>query len=323
MSTKKIVLVAVGLLVAAGAVAAVAAQGHRGGWHGDRMMFGEDGGHGMRGRFGRALTKDEFDARTRERFARLDKNADGVIDAAEIEAAINTRMSERQQRWRGQDGTMGERMLRRMGAGADGKLTREAFRTELNRRFGELDLNNDGRLDDSDLPPMMRGRNVLSDARMGAFGPMRWVRMLGVQAKDGAITREDVLAAGDRQFDRLDRNKDGMVDKADMDALRKETADYRVKRFIHHFGADKDGRVTREQFQAKAAERFARMDLNNDGSVSRDERSGWGHRHRGWRRGGGDDSMMGPDHGPMGKGGMMGSDGPERPGRSGEPPAKN
>lgn len=322
MSKKKIAIVAAGLLVAAGALAAVAAQGHRGGWRGDRMMFGEEGDHGMRGRFGRALTKDEFDARTRARFARLDKNADNVIDAAELEAAINERMSARHHRWRGPDVTMGERMLRRMGAGTDGKLAREAFRAELGRRFAELDLNNDGRIDDSDLPPTMRGRNVLSDAGLGTFGSMRWLGMLGVQAKDGAITREDVLGAGDRQFDRLDRNKDGVVDKADLDALRRETVDYRVKRFIHHFGADSDGRVTREQFQAKAADRFARMDVNGDGSISRDERPGPGHWWRGWPRAG-DRDMMGPEHGPMGKGGMMGPGGPRGPGLPGEPPAKN
>jgi Ca2+-binding EF-hand superfamily protein len=311
MSRTKIALAAAGLLVAAGAIAAVAAHGHRGGWRGDHMMFGEDGGFGgMRGRFGRALTKDEFDARTRERFARLDKNGDNVIDAAEVEAAINERMSARQHRWGGREGTTGERMLRRMGAGPDGKLTKDAFRTELTRRFAEMDLNNDGRIDDNDLPPMMRGRTALSDARPGAFGPMRWLRMLGVEAKDGTMTREDILGAGDRQFERLDRNKDGIVDKADMDALRKEMTDYRVKRFIHQFGADKDGRVTREQFQAKAAERFARMDFNADGAISRDEMPGRGRGMRGWQRGGDGEGMMGPG-------------GPRGPGQPGEPPAKN
>ena len=311
MSRTRIALAAAGLLVVAGAVAATAAGHGQRGWRGDRMMFGADGGPGgMRGRFGRPLTKDDFDTRTRERFARLDKNGDNVIDKAEIEAAIDARM-ERRHRRGGPDGAMGERMLRRMGAGADGKLTKDAFRTELTRRFAEADLNNDGRIDDADLPPMMRGRDAISDGRMGRFGAGRWLRMLGVEAKDGAISRADVLAAGDRQFDRLDRNKDGVVDKADMDALRKETADYRVQRFLHRFGADNDERVTREQFQAKAAQRFARMDVNGDGTISRDERPGRGHGSRGWHRGGRD----GGDRQAPG--------GPRAPGEAGEPPAKN
>jgi Ca2+-binding EF-hand superfamily protein len=319
MSSKRIALAAAGLLVAAGAVAA-AAQGYRGGWRGDHMMFGEDGGSGgMRGRSGRTMTKDEFDARVRERFARLDKNGDNVIDTAEIEAAINQRMGARQQRFGGAPGTMGERMLHRMGAGPDGKLTKDQFRAELTRRFNELDLNNSGRIDDEDLPPMMRGRNMISEDGIRSYRPMRWLRMLGVQPKNGVITREDVLAAGDRQFDRLDRSKDGVIDKADLDALRKEMVDYRVKRFVHHFGADKDGRVTREQFQAKANERFARMDLNGDGTISRDEMPG-----RGWRRRGSDgQGMMGHHRGQMGSGGMMGQGASGGQGQTGEPPAKN
>lgn len=332
MSRKRVALIAAGLLVAAGAAAAVYAQGHRhGGWHGGPMMFGEDGdGGGMRGRFGGSLTKDQFDTRTRERFARLDKNSDNVVDAAEIEAAMNERMSARHYRGMGPDGMIGDRMLRRMGAGADAKLSKEAFRSEIGRRFTEMDLNNDGKIDDADLPPMMRGRNVLGEA--GARGPMRWLRMMGVQAKDGAISRDDVLAAADRQFDRLDRNKDSVVDKADTDAIRKEMTDYRVKRFIHHFGADKDGRVTREQFQAKAAERFARMDLNADGTVSRDERPGGWFGRRGRGHGDGDqDGVSMPGHGgrhggPMHEGGGRmgpGFGGPRGPGQADEPPAKN
>ncbi|MGE0699144.1 MAG: hypothetical protein AB7O57_08620 [Hyphomicrobiaceae bacterium] len=324
MSRKTVVIAAAGLLAVAGTFAAVYAQGHRGGWHGHGhgMMGDEDGGHGMRGHFGRAMSKDDFDARVRERFARLDRNSDNIVDASEVEAALGERMSQRMGKHFGRGGgEPGERMLKRMGAGADGKVTKEQFRTEIGRRFAEADLTSDGRIDDVDLPPMMRGRNVLAESGPGRGGPMlRWLRMLGVQPKDGAILREDVLAAADRQFDRMDRNKDGTLDKTDTDAMRKEMVDYRVKRFIHHYGGDKDGRVTREQFQAKATERFARMDVDNDGAISRDERpgGGWGHGHR---RGHG---QMGPHHGGRGMGdGMMGPGGMGGAGSSGEPPTRN
>ena len=331
MSKKTILVATAGVLLMAGAVAAVSAPGHRGHWRGGSMMFGgdADGGHGMRGRFGRALTKDEFDAKSRERFARLDKNSDGIVDTAELEAAINERMSARHGRRGGGQGMgpgamgdmMGTGMLRRMGAGSDGKLTKENYRTEITRRFAELDLNGDGRIDDTDLPPMMRGRNVLAhfgDAapsgmspgmRHGgpAGGPMGWLRRLGVTAKDGAIARDDVVAAADKQFDRLDRNKDGVVDQTDMAALRKEMLDYRIKRMAHRMGAGPDGRVTREQFQAKAAERFARLDLNGDGTVGRGE--GWGRHGGGGHRGGGHRGPhggMGPMHGGPAGGPMQG-----------------
>ena len=128
---------------------------------------------------------------------------------------------------------------------------------------------------------MMRGRNILAGGGEGAAPighGMPMLRMLqGAGAnKDGVITLDEVLASAEKRFARLDRNKDGVIDKADFDALRKDMVDYRVKRFIHSYGADKDGRVSREQFMAKAAERFARMDLNNDGTISRDEQPGGG-----------------------------------------------
>jgi len=341
MSRKKIAIAAAGILVVAGAVAAISAPGHRGGGHdghmmGGHMLFGEgEEGHDMRGRFGRALTKDAFDARTRERFARIDKNSDNVLDTAEIEAAIGERMAERRGRkghGRG-DGAMGEGVTRRFDGNRDGKVTVDEVRAEFARRFAEADLNNDGRIDDADLPPMLRGRNVIAEGglgyggggrhgRMGGFG---WLRQADAN-KDGIVTREEVAAMAEREFSRFDSNKDGAVDQADREALRKQMVDYGVKRFGHRFGAGQDGRVTREQFQAKAAERFARMDVDGDGTIARGEMPGGGHGRRGWRHGGGEhDGMMGPGHGgPMGKGGdTMGPDGPRGPGRGGEPPAKN
>jgi Ca2+-binding EF-hand superfamily protein len=325
---RKTVIIAAGVLLTAGAVAAVA-QGHRGwrGEHGDRYGMGmQDGdGHGdreMRGRWwrGGSLTGSEHDARTRERFARLDRNSDGVIDAAELEAAFTERAGRM-----GRGGQMGggeraQRMLRRFDENKDGKVTREEFTNAARKMFAEVDLTNDGRIDDNDLPPMMRGRNALSEGGMGfgrgGGGPMGGGRMMGLlrQAdanKDGVVTLDEATAEAGRMFARLDRNKDNVVDQGDFDALRKETVDYRVKRFIHHFGGDRDGKVTREQFEKVTKERFALHDLNNDGTISRDEigggRGGWRGRDRG-----GDD--MGERRGRGGPGAERGQGGERGPG---------
>ena len=335
MSKKRIAIVTASVLVVAGAVAAVSAQGHRGGWHhggghGERMMHGDgDEGHGPRGRFGRALTKDEFDTRMRERFGRLDRNGDNVVDPAEMEAAVNERMSHRFGRRDRGEGPMGGRLMRAFDGNRDGKVTVEEARAEFDRRFAEFDLNSDGKIDDADLPPMMRGRGVLEDGSAGMSDRGRHGKMRGLgflrQAdtnKDGVVTREEVRAAAEREHVRLDRNKDGAVDQADREALRKETIDYAVRRMAHRLGAGPDGKLTRDQFQAKAAERFARMDANSDGTISRDERPG-GH---GWHRGGGHHHGMGfgRGHHDMDRGGgMIESGQPERKGQSGEPPAKN
>src|SRR5690606_24179735 len=89
--SKKKVLIAAAILVAGGAAIAVSAPGQR--LH-DRMMdrWSHHGGHGFGiglMSFGRGdITRAAFDEKVRERFARYDANSDGVIDTAEIEAAL-------------------------------------------------------------------------------------------------------------------------------------------------------------------------------------------------------------------------------------------
>jgi len=330
MSKKKIAFAAAGILVVAGAVAAVSAQAHRGGWHGKGWHGDEMGGREMRGRFGRALTKDEFDSRARERFGRLDKNGDNVIDAAEIEAMINDRMSRRQGR---QAGQMGGRMMRAFDGNRDGKVSLDEVRAEFARRFAEADLNSDGKVDDADLPPVMRGQNAIAGGdgvgmsrggRRGMMSGLGFLRKADAN-KDGVVTLDEVNAMAAREHARFDRNKDGVVDQADREALRKEMVEYAVKRFSHRHGGDANGRVTREQFVANANQRFARMDLDGDGTISRDERPGRRGGGHGWHHGRGHHDGMGPGHGRRGMDRDDDTDSALQrgPGRDGEPPAKN
>lgn len=286
MSKRKTVLIIAGaLLTVVSAVAAISAPGDRG--HRMGPMFGGwgDGAMGGKGRWSRQpMTEAEFDANTRARFARLDSNSDGVVDASEIEAAL----AQRAARHGNRSERTGERLLRRFDADRDGKVTKDEFMKDVGARFDELDLNNDGRITDEDLPPAMRGRGVLTGSgevpRRGMGRRIQNLREADAN-KDGVITRDEALAAAERRFAGLDRNKDGALDAADGDALRKETADYRVQRFMHRYGADRDGKVTKDQFFAKAKERFARLDRDGDGTLSRGER-GWHKGHRGHGRGG-------------------------------------
>lgn len=317
MSRKKIAIVGVAL-VGIGAVVAFAAPGprgwHEGGWHdghrgwherhegrggpgsefgpgfgrGPGMGFGMGPGDGRGMRPG--MTQADLDADLRARFARIDVNNDGVLDKAEIEAALGERRG-------GRGGPRGERVgrgaerLQAMDANRDGKVTREEFLARLTARFAEADLDGDGRLTDADLPPMMRGRGAIERmAREGGRGPMGFLQ--GVEVSNGAISREAVLAAAGRQFDRLDADRNGALDQADRDASSKEGRDYAVRRFIHAYGGTASGTVTREQFIAKGRQRFAERDLDGDGRLGRGEvggREGLRERFQRWRG----------EHGPM------------------------
>lgn len=144
MSKKKVAIIAAGVLAAIGAVAAVSAQGHRP-WRDGPMHFGRGDGPGMGpgggfgGRFAGPVTKEDHDARTRERFARLDRNSDGVIDAGEIEASISGRMDAMRSRFGGQGPRMAERMLRYFDSNKDGKVTREEMRAARREHKGMHD----------------------------------------------------------------------------------------------------------------------------------------------------------------------------------------
>ncbi|MFM1814297.1 MAG: hypothetical protein RLZ98_992 [Pseudomonadota bacterium] len=312
MKNGKTILV-VGALALIGGAAAIAqtGEGRRGGdgWrghdsHGDHGRghhrgFGRGGdgheGHGWRegrgrGARNREMTLEDIETRARERFARFDKNGDNVLDASEIEARFTERREGRRGR-RGGGMRMGMGMIRRFDQDNDGKVTKAEFDQSLQRRFQQIDLNNDGRITDADLPPMLRGRNILAGNgdRQGMRGRgHRGMRMFGQLRgtdanKDGAVTLEEFAARANERFQRMDHNKDGTVDQADSDAMRKEMVSYRVARFIHRFGpeADKARSVTRDQFLGAAKERFNRMDRNRDGTVNREDRSGRGGGGRG------------------------------------------
>jgi Ca2+-binding EF-hand superfamily protein len=298
--SRKTLLIAAGVLVATGGLAVAVAQiGQQQDRSSDRQMMGEwKDGHGMRGgrdrrgprhasrRGGdRTLTQEEFDTRTRERFARFDANSDGVIDAAEVEAVLKGRSA----RFARMDEFRQKRIVARWDGDRDGKATRDEFLATVKRRFAAFDLNGDGRITEEDLPPIMRGRDVLKGdgtvpqlgRRMerGGAGMMAELRSADAN-KDGVVTLDEVVARAASRFDALDRSKDGSVDQGDFDALRSEMTAYRTQRFLHRFGAVQDGKVTRDQFYKVAKERFAARDVNNDGKLDRDDFSPGMHGRR-------------------------------------------
>lgn len=311
--TTTLVVAAVG----ATAIVAHADRGNRGpGGHGHHGYHGgyNDGGHHRGGRHrrgGREMTKADFDAKTRSRFAKWDTNSDGVVDQTEVEARMSSRMERRMGR---RDGRRWSRMLRRFDPNSDGKVTRAEIEAHVTKRFERMDLDGDGKITDADLPPMLRGMNVLAggDAmdphfgrhhrhHQGGRGGKRGHRMMrhliGADTnKDGEVSVQEMQDRAATRFARYDRNSDGVIDEADRDALGKEMLDYRVKRFLHRFGAT-DGKLTMEQFTTYRNERFARRDRNGDGTIGRGDRRGGGEGRNRGRRGGGEDDRGRGDEG--------------------------
>lgn len=153
--------------------------------------------------------------------------------------------------------------------GPAAEVTREAAVARAEARFDRLDADRDGRV---------------------TANEMRQVR----QARRG---ERQV-----RQFDRLDANRDGMLSRAEFgqrQALRAERLEGRAerrgdrraqrglaraeRRAARLFGHD--GAITREEFRARALQRFERLDANRDGTVTLAERQAMRQHLRSERQG--------------------------------------
>lgn len=263
MAKRKALLIA-GIVAVAGtvAIAAAVAQGH--GRHGrfgpgmgleDGMGMGFDMGGGRHmGRFIKtldangdgAVTLDEVLAKRQPHFDRIDTNKDGVIDQAEVAASAKERVDY----WV-------KRIVRRLDADGDGKITRAEVEARAKKRFSWADHNDDGVVDANDLPPGMRGHHGRGMHGRGEGGEGR-----------GPFTFERLVGRIDERFKQADRNGDGVIDNAEIEAATAESLDYWVKRFLKRFDVDKDGRVTKDEFDRPARERFAEADLDGDGRIT-------------------------------------------------------
>jgi len=293
--------------IAATAIVAHAKRGYHdhgydgGGYHND--------GPRWKKRWGREMSKEDFDAKTRSKFAKWDSNADGTIDRTEAEARVTNRM-ERRSKWMRRGGDRMAKGLRRYDTDRDGKVTKAEVEAIVQERFQRIDLDGNGRITDDDLPPFLRGRNFLSGGdhgpRFGHWGGRRHhgrggrgrgKRMMRHLAgadtnKDGAVTLQELQDRASQRFARFDRNTDGAIDAADRTAFRAQMIDYRVRRFFHRFGAGTDQKVTLEAFKTHRDKRFAKRDIDGDGVIERSERHGGG-RHQRWR--GRNDERRSPD----------------------------
>lgn len=105
---------------------------------------------------------------------------------------------------------------------------------------------------------------------------------------DGIITREEATAAADQRFDAIDANHDGKITPDEMMAYRETMTARRgggdnaapppppggakhAPGMGRRADPDGDGVITRDEYRARALERFDRMDANHDGRIDRTE----------------------------------------------------
>jgi hypothetical protein len=97
----------------------------------------------------------------------------------------------------------------------DGAVSRAEAEAAATQMFGRMDRNNDGRLNADDRGGMGGGMG----AGGGQGGGGRMMQMLDSNG-DGAVTREEFIAAMLQRHARMDSNSDGSVSAAEREAAQ-------------------------------------------------------------------------------------------------------
>jgi len=108
-------------------------------------------------------------------------------------------------------------------------------------------------------------------------GPQRGAFLERLKAADtdgnGMISRAEAAALPRlaAHFDAIDTNKDGQLTADELRAFHQAHHGHHGRGGHAKALLGPDGKITRDQFLARAAERFDRMDANKDGVVTADE----------------------------------------------------
>ncbi|HEV8120867.1 MAG TPA: EF-hand domain-containing protein [Candidatus Polarisedimenticolia bacterium] len=88
---------------------------------------------------------------------------------------------------------------------------------------------------------------------------------------DGKVSKDEFLAKRPG-FDKVDANHDGTVTQDEVKAMPAvQTKGGTGSGFMAHFDADKDGKVTSSEYDAKRTKFFDTLDKNKDGMIDQSE----------------------------------------------------
>ncbi len=91
--------------------------------------------------------------------------------------------------------------------------------------------------------------------------------------KDGSLSKTELEAVGAARFAEADENGDGALSKEEIQKRMSKRAASRVDRMMERLDADKDGKLTQAELEARPrrGEAFARIDADSNGSISKEE----------------------------------------------------
>ena len=180
------------------------------------------------------LSQAEVLAAAEKIFERRDGNKDGAIDTADARPHKG--------KWHGKGGEdRAERMLKRLDANNDGKVSQDEMLQRATETFQRFDTDKNSTVTKAEIDAK---REAFRDARK-AFRAVKATEGEARQAAQQALREARIDRMGSRMFERAD--------------------------------ADKDGTLTKAEMETAAADMFKKRDRNGDGFITPDE---FGKRHK-------------------------------------------
>ena len=202
-----------------------------------------------------AVSKDEWKGRG-EGFARLDQDKDGKLSTQEIEA-----FGKRARRRGGWKNRPGDALFRRLDTDKDGRISKDEWKLDA-KLFGRFDANQDGFVSKDEVTPKGSDKEMPTGSRADRFfGKFD-------KNRDGKVDATEVPSS--KWIETMDRNGDGVLTRDEVDQGMDQKRSEDSLGFIERFDADRDGKVSREEFKGPG-KLFERFDANADGFVDRAE----------------------------------------------------
>ena len=177
----------------------------------------------------------------------------------------------------------------------DQALSMEEFVEARRARFSATDTNSDGVIDEDEYVYEWEGRMKTRFSKdRKASVKQTHVRFNAIDKDDdGFILPEELSAIGQRGFDFMDQNEDGVILASDPEPERRSSRQsddkkedkitllqrpllrmpttHSIKGFMDLYDTNGDETVTQEEFQAVRNEHFTRSDENGDGKLTEQE----------------------------------------------------
>lgn len=253
------------------------------------------------------VTRAEYEAARQARFALTDENGDGEITAEEYVEEYAVRLDREVAASREGHIRQTNTRFSSLDRDKDGFISRAEWDASSNGMFTRLDTNKDGKVSSADPKPTFERRRPANAEGNAEARPQRDAAQaqrrgprtrtgfsmptthslegfLRIYAVDGAdeVTREQFDAARAAAFAATDTNGDGKLDKDEymeefvtrLDRQIARTRTAQIKQGYTRFeaiDADKNGRISRDEYFTMANRMFERADTNKDDVISSDD----------------------------------------------------